>query len=160
MRLSLSSTSTRTFVAIPAVVIAEQLMSRRRIHFKYVTFLIWGYLQYKFSGDYRIKRAGGPAGMSQGFPDEIVTDGIYGVTRNPMYLGHLIFLLGLMLMTRSPLALAIFSSVLPWYKKRAQIDEDRLTKKFGSDYLAYKESVPRWVPVPKVIQERLSRLAA
>lgn len=98
--------------------------------------------------------------MSQGFPDEIVTDGIYGVTRNPMYLGHLIFLLGLMLMTRSPLALAIFSSVLPWYKKRAQIDEDRLTKKFGSDYLAYKESVPRWVPVPKVIQERLSRLAA
>lgn len=160
LRFSLSSTSTRTFVAIPAVVIAEQLISGRRIRFKYGVLLLWGYLQYRLSGEYRIKRAGGPSGMSQGFPDEIVTDGIYGITRNPMYLGHMIFLGGLVLMTRSPISMAIFSSLLPWYNKRARADEERLVKKFGPDYETYKHAVPRWIPVPKAIQEKLSELVA
>ncbi len=162
LRLSISSTSTRTFVAIPAVVLAEQLMSRRRLHLKYLPLLAWGYLQYRLSGDYRTKVAGGPSGMSQGFPDGIVTTGIYKWTRNPMYLGHMIFLGGLTLLTRSPIALAAISSVIPWYNERVKKDEERLAKKFGSVYEEYRDSVPRWIGIPpeldKLVEEAKKKL--
>lgn len=153
MRLSLSSTSTRTFAVIPAVVLAEQLVSRRRVRQRYVFMLLWGYLQYRFAGNYRIKRAGGPSGMSQGFPERIVTEGIYEWTRNPMYLGHLIFIGGLTLATRSPLALSIFSFSLPWFARRVQKDEERLTEQFGQAYVEYVRRVPRWVGIPKTRME-------
>ena len=149
MRLSISSTSTRTFVVIPAVVMAEQLVSRRKLHLKFAPFLLWGYLQYRLSGDYRSKVAGGPSGMSQGFPEGIVTTGIYRWTRNPMYLGHMIFLGGLTLLTRSPIALAAISAVIPWYNERVKRDEERLVKKFGPVYEQYRDSVPRWVAIPE-----------
>ena len=162
LRLSISSTSTRTFVAIPAVVLAEQLMSRRRLHLKYLPLLAWGYLQYRLSGDYRTKVAGGPSGMSQGFHDGIVTTGIYKWTRNPMYLGHMIFLGGLTLLTRSPIALAAISSVIPWYNERVKKDEERLAKKFGSVYEEYRDSVPRWIGIPpeldKLVEEAKKKL--
>lgn len=160
MRPSIKSTSTRTFVIIPSAVLLEQLVSRRRLHLKYLPMLAWGYLQYRLAGDFRTKRAGGPSGMSQGFPESIVTDGIYKFTRNPMYLGHMIFLTGLTLMTRSPIALAISSSVIPWYNERAKKDEERLTKIFGQDYTSYKDKVPRWLPIPKIVRNALSSQAA
>ncbi len=149
-------------MAIPAVVLAEQLMSRRRLHLKYLPLLAWGYLQYRLSGDYRTKVAGGPSGMSQGFPDGIVTTGIYKWTRNPMYLGHMIFLGGLTLLTRSPIALAAISSVIPWYNERVKKDEERLAKKFGSVYEEYRDSVPRWIGIPpeldKLVEEAKKKL--
>ncbi len=149
-------------MAIPAVVLAEQLMSRRRLHLKYLPLLAWGYLQYGLSGDYRTKVAGGPSGMSQGFPDGIVTTGIYKWTRNPMYLGHMIFLGGLTLLTRSPIALAAISSVIPWYNERVKKDEERLAKKFGSVYEEYRDSVPRWIGIPpeldKLVEEAKKKL--
>jgi protein-S-isoprenylcysteine O-methyltransferase Ste14 len=45
-------------------------------------------------GRYRLPRAGGGWGM-QVVPEQIVTTGPYGYTRNPMYLGHLNFMIGL-----------------------------------------------------------------
>lgn len=153
MRLSISSTSTRTFVFIPAAALIEQLISRRRLHLKYLPILAWGYLQYRLAGDYRSKIAGGPSGMSQGFPEKIVTSGIYGYTRNPIYLGHMIFLAGLTLVTRSPVALAAISAAIPWYRERVKRDEERLAEKFGSEYEEYKERVPRWVAIPSELME-------
>lgn len=145
---------------IPAAVLAEQLMSRRRLYPKYALFMLWGYLQYRLSGQYRIKRAGGPPGMSQGFPEKIITDGIYAWTRNPMYMGHLIFLGGLALATRSPLAFSILSSVVPWYSSRAQKDEERLAEKFGQSYEDYKEGVPRWLGSPEQLIQTLKEVQA
>lgn len=146
MRLSLRSNSTRIFFAIPGVVLGEQLLSRRRVHLGWAPVLAWGFLQYRLSGDYRIVRAGGPSGMSQGVPERLVTTGVYGVTRNPMYLGHLIFLVGLTLLTRSPVSLATTASLLHWYDERARTDHRRLTGLFGDPYLEYAARVPRWLP--------------
>jgi protein-S-isoprenylcysteine O-methyltransferase Ste14 len=146
MRMSLRGTSTRTFVAIPALVLAEQALSRRPLHPAWLPVAAWGYLQYRLSGSYRITRAGGPPGMSQGQPDELVTTGPYAVTRNPMYLGHLVFLTGLTLVTRSPLSLAVTAGLVHWFDERARTDHRRLVDIFGEPYVQYAARVPRWLP--------------
>jgi steroid 5-alpha reductase family enzyme len=148
VRLSLSSTSARTFVAIPAVVLAEQALARRPLHLRWLPLAAWGYAQYRLAGDYRITRAGGPPGQSQGFPERIVDTGPYAWTRNPMYLGHLVFLSGLVLVTRSPVATAVLAAVTPWFDERAARDERRLAERFGSAYESYRDRVPRWLPRP------------
>ena len=150
MRFSLASTSTRTFAAIPAAVLAEQALSRRPLRPRWLPLLAWGFLQYKLAGNYRIARAGGPPGMSQGRPEQLVTTGIYAVTRNPMYMGHLVFMTGLTLLTRSPVALATTAALVPWFDERARADHRRLIRFFGEPYERYAERVPRWLPgLPK-----------
>lgn len=146
MRLSLSATSTRTFVAIPLAVLAEQAVARRPVHLRWLPLAAWGYAQYRLTGDYRIARAGGPPGQSQGFPERIIDTGPYALTRNPMYLGHLVFLTGLTLVTRSPLAAAALAAAAPWFDDRAAHDERRLAERFGDEYAAYRDRVPRWLP--------------
>ena len=146
MRLSLRSTSTRVLVILPAVVAGEQLASRRRVHPRWLPVLAWGYLQYRFAGRYRIANGGGPPGMSQGYPEALVDSGIYRWTRNPMYLGHLIFVAGLTLTTRSTLAAAAFTGLVPWFRRRVRRDEQRLALLFGAPYERYTEQVPRWLP--------------
>ncbi len=146
MRPSLRSTSTRTFAAVPALVLVEQALARRPLHPRWVPLLAWGYLQYRLSGDYRIARAGGPPGMSQGRPDQLVTTGVYALTRNPMYMGHLVFLTGLTLVTRSPVALAVTAGLVHWFDERARTDDRRLRAMFGRPYEEYAARVPRWLP--------------
>jgi protein-S-isoprenylcysteine O-methyltransferase Ste14 len=146
MRMSLRGTSTRTFLAIPAVVLAEQALARRPLHPRWLPVLAWGYLQYRLAGSYRITRAGGPPGMSQGRPDELVTSGPYALSRNPMYLGHLVFLTGLTLVTRSPVSLAVTAGLVHWFDERARADHARLVKIFGKPYEEYAARVPRWLP--------------
>ncbi|MDP9417202.1 MAG: isoprenylcysteine carboxylmethyltransferase family protein [Actinomycetota bacterium] len=146
MRLSVRSTSRRTFAVIPAVVLAEQAMSGRRLHLRWAPLLAWGYLQYRLCGTYRIRRAGGPPGMSQGEPDQLVATGPYALTRNPMYMGHLVFLGGLTLVTRSPVALAAAAGLVHWFDERARKDHRRLVRMFGAPYEEYAARVPRWLP--------------
>jgi protein-S-isoprenylcysteine O-methyltransferase Ste14 len=148
MRLSLSSNSTRTLVVLPAAVLAEQAISRRPLALRWLPVMLAGFLQYKLSGRYRIRHAGGPPGMSQGFPERIIDTGPYAYSRNPMYLGHMVWMTGLVLVTRSPLAILVAAIRIPWYDARAAEDEERLEKKFGAEYAAYRDRVPRWVGLP------------
>jgi protein-S-isoprenylcysteine O-methyltransferase Ste14 len=148
MRLSLKSTSTRTFVALPVALLAEQLVRRERLHPSGLPLLAAGFAAYKLAGGYRIGRAGGPPGMSQGMPESLVTDGVYAWTRNPMYLGHLTFMTGAALVTRSPLAIGALALAGPWFGRRVAADEARLTKAFGEPYTEYTKRVPRWLPRP------------
>ena len=151
MRLSLRSASTRVLIVLPTIVAAEQIAATRRLHPRWLPVMAWGYLQYRLAGRYRIVRAGGPPGMSQGYPDELVEAGIYRWTRNPMYLGHLIFASGLVLTTRSPVAAAALTGLVPWYRHRVERDEGRLSARFGAPYRLYTTRVPRWFPGTRAI---------
>ena len=76
----------------------------------------------------------------------VVATGIYRLTRNPMYLGMLIVLVGWAVF----LGNAISFFVLPLfvlYMNRFQIgpEERVLSEHFGSEYSAYMQSVRRWL---------------
>ena len=81
-----------------------------------------------------------------GTPDGLVTSGAYRWTRNPMYLGHLIFSLGLVAAFPSPITALLALTRAVYFQLRVWRDETRLDRLFGADYAAYKERVPRWVP--------------
>jgi len=141
------STSNRSFVLYPFIVVGESLISPQ--HGDYFIWggliLLWGYLQYKLSGNYRTKIGGGGPGLSQP-PNRIVTTGIYRYIRNPMYLGHLIFYIGLTVTFNSLVAFAILLVHLPWFEIRVRRDEKALENEFGSEYVEYKNAAKRWIP--------------
>jgi len=107
--------------------------------------MLWGYLEYFLVGKYREYKRAGPRGFITP-PDRLLTAGPYSVTRNPMYLGHLIFLTGLALAWRSRLAWLILLATIPWFHARVLVDEDRLLEKFGQEYAGYRRRVKRWIP--------------
>lgn len=148
MRASLSSTSTRTFVVWPLVVAVEQALSRRPVRRAGLPLMAAGYAAYRLAGRHRLPRAGGPPGMSQGMPDHLVEDGPYAWTRNPMYAGHLAFLAGLALATRSPVAVGLLGWHVRWFAERVRRDEQRLRERFGAAYEDYRARTPRWLPRP------------
>src|SRR5258706_15373944 len=107
--------------------------------------LVWVYLQYRLVGRYRVVNGGGGPGLEVP-PKWIVIEGPYRYTRNPMYLGHLIFMAGLAVSFTSGLAAALLAFHAVWFHRRVLKDEARLEGLFGSPYLAYKSQVKRWIP--------------
>ena len=144
--MSLQSTSFRTFIVYPLLVIAWEWWlrdGRLRVEPWFVPLLAWGYLQYWLIGRYRTRRGGGGPGMHVP-PDRLVTSGPYAWCRNPMYLGHLIFLLGLTLTLQSLLAAGITVASAVWFHDRVRRDERRLRERFGQPYDDYCARVRRW----------------
>ena len=145
MKLSLGSTSTRTFMVIPAAVLLEQAHRRRPLRPRWLPVMAWGFLQYCYVGRYRNRYGGGGPGLSRP-PERLLSSGPYAVTRNPMYLGHLIFLAGLALFTRSSVATLVAMAHVPWFERRVRGDEENLERLFGDEYREYRDRVARWLP--------------
>lgn len=142
------STSNRTFIVWPVVLFAAQAAIEGgvpQIHWWGVPLLAWGYLQYRWIGGYRTRKGGGGPGISVP-PERIVDEGPYRWVRNPMYLGHLIFLAGLAAALASWLAAAVLLLHAFWFDRRVREDEARLAQRFGEPYLAYCRRVKRWIP--------------
>jgi protein-S-isoprenylcysteine O-methyltransferase Ste14 len=76
----------------------------------------------------------------------LVTWGIYGFTRNPMYLGMLFVLIGWALYLGNALAF-LFLPAFILYINRFQIEpeERALTALFGREFLEYAYWVRRWI---------------
>jgi protein-S-isoprenylcysteine O-methyltransferase Ste14 len=70
----------------------------------------------------------------------------YRWTRNPMYLGHLIFLAGLALALGSWIGALVFAAHAVWFDRRVREDEARLAQRFGDSYVQYCRRVNRWIP--------------
>jgi protein-S-isoprenylcysteine O-methyltransferase Ste14 len=144
----LQSTSKRTFVLYPLLVAAFQYLwtgGHIDFHFAGLPLLAWGYAQYRLVGNYRERIGGGGPGIEIP-PDRIVDFGPYAYTRNPMYLGHLIFMLGLAIAFWSWAALLLLAFHIYWFQQRVVEDEARLSKLFGPAYDDYRRRVKRWIP--------------
>ena len=82
-------------------------------------------------------------------PDEtsvLVTQGVFRLSRNPMYLALLLLLLAYYLYQPTWFSPLVFV-VVTWYLTRFQIlpEERILSEKFGDQYARYASSVRRWL---------------
>jgi protein-S-isoprenylcysteine O-methyltransferase Ste14 len=84
--------------------------------------------------------------LKPGSASALVTSGIYRVTRNPMYVGLALVLLGWGVWLAAPLALLGPVLFVAWITRFQIIPEERvLTSLFGADYAAYRGRVRRWL---------------
>jgi len=76
----------------------------------------------------------------------LVVSGIYTRTRNPMYLGLLLILLGWAIYLSNAMAFLLLPGFI-WYINRFQIEpeEKALASRFGAQFDSYASRVPRWL---------------
>ncbi len=78
---------------------------------------------------------------------ELVTSGIYGYIRHPIYLGGLIGWVGLSLAFRGVFTLLVFLIIyFLLFKSRMDLEERILTSEFGQEYLSYMKRTKRLIP--------------
>ena len=94
--------------------------------------------------DFVVSGRGTPAPIDQ--PRRLVIQGLYRYTRNPMYVGVLSMIAGWAVLFGAGILVAygaawfiIFSLFVRFY------EEPHLTRKFGDEYVAYRERVGRWL---------------
>ena len=76
----------------------------------------------------------------------LVTDGIYSVTRNPMYVGMLIMLVAFALWLGAVSAvLAVVTFFLAIDRFQIRGEEQVLTRAFGKPFEDYVARIPRWL---------------
>lgn len=86
----------------------------------------------------------GVAGRDQG--DVLVTTGIFAYTRNPMYFGAILMILGWFLVSAFTFILISTVLFLLVFFIVAKSEEKQLEQKYGKKYRAYKRKVPLFFP--------------
>ena len=76
----------------------------------------------------------------------VVTSGVYRLSRNPMYVGFLLGLIGWAIFLSHTLPFLLLPIYVA-YMNRFQIspEERALSAKFGDEYETYKQAVRRWL---------------
>jgi protein-S-isoprenylcysteine O-methyltransferase Ste14 len=95
--------------------------------------------------DFVRKGKGTPAPFDP--PRKLVINGLYRWTRNPMYSGALLILIGESLFFESA-TLFVYTAMFlfAFHLFVVYYEEPTLKRKFGADYEDYYRSVPRWIP--------------
>jgi protein-S-isoprenylcysteine O-methyltransferase Ste14 len=76
----------------------------------------------------------------------LVVVGPYRISRNPMYFGLALVYVGIALADQSVWALILLPVVLTVIQRRAiEPEEAFLERRFGADYIRYKDNVRRWI---------------
>ena len=76
----------------------------------------------------------------------LITTGVFRITRNPMYLGYVLILIGVALIVRSltPYAvIAVFAILMD--RVFIRVEEQMLEKQFGQAWVDYAKRVRRWI---------------
>jgi protein-S-isoprenylcysteine O-methyltransferase Ste14 len=80
-------------------------------------------------------------------PHRLVVKGVYRYVRNPMISGACFVLLGEAVLAASlPLVGWFLFAMMVNVVYMPLSEEPGLVKRFGEEYLTYKENVPRWIP--------------
>ena len=84
-----------------------------------------------------------------GVPSFLVEEGIFKLSRNPIYLAMIILMIGISIVCQNIAGLVFPVIFYSWINKRWIFEEERnLKKAFGKKYLDYCTKVPRWFLLP------------
>ena len=77
----------------------------------------------------------------------LITTGVYGVVRHPIYSGTLIAVLGWTILLKSIISIIYFPILFLWYFLQTFVEERILIEQYGDQYLDYKKKVTkRFIP--------------
>lgn len=91
--------------------------------------------------------------------DRLVVDGIFAHSRNPLYVGNFLLMLGLMLIWNSPAGYVLVAAVGVTLLAMTRAEEAFLRGRFGAEFDAYCARVPRFLPDLRGLRATLARFA-
>lgn len=79
-------------------------------------------------------------------PSNLITRGVFNVTRNPIYLADVLILLGLILRFDAVLSLPLVPVFVWWIERHFIVaEEDRMRRLFRTEFARYERKVRRWL---------------
>jgi len=81
--------------------------------------------------------------------DKVITKGLYGASRNPMYIGLLLMQIGLGITCSSWLYLLLPLVLLILLNENLSAEERYCLYRYGDSYREYINKTPRWIGFPK-----------
>jgi protein-S-isoprenylcysteine O-methyltransferase Ste14 len=91
--------------------------------------------------------------------EELVTQGIFNHCRNPLYVGNILMLAGVGILSNSLLYMLVFiPAFLFIYQAIVLAEENFLRKKFGEQFTRYCQRVNRWIPDLRNIGKTFSQM--
>ncbi|MFB6097956.1 MAG: isoprenylcysteine carboxylmethyltransferase family protein [Salinibacter sp.] len=78
-------------------------------------------------------------------PPELITEGVYQYSRNPIYVGHSIAHVGASLLLNTLWPIVTLLPLLGYLRRVVRQEEARLEALFGQEYERYREEVRRWL---------------
>ena len=76
----------------------------------------------------------------------VIRKGVVGVVRHPAYLGEILFYLGLLMISISLAAAAVWLAAVVFLHCFSRYEEKLLLERFGAEYEQYMRDVPMWMP--------------
>ena len=76
----------------------------------------------------------------------VIQEGVFGTVRHPIYLGCILFYLGLLVLSFSIYATLVWFVIIGFYFFLARHEERLLLEKYGDQYETYRKTVPMWLP--------------
>ena len=83
-----------------------------------------------------------------GGPESVRTSGVFRYVRHPLYLGALLFYLGLTIATCSLVSFVLLVVIFLFYNYIAGYEEKLMLRRFGDEYRDYMEKTGKWIPRP------------
>lgn len=78
---------------------------------------------------------------------QLVTSGLFAVSRNPVFLGIVVANFGLLLVLPNAISLLILALTIVSLNTQIRLEEEFLAKEFGKEYTQYKNGVRRWITI-------------
>jgi protein-S-isoprenylcysteine O-methyltransferase Ste14 len=111
-----------------------------------IIFLVFGII-IKFAGMIQFRSFRKISGLDT---SKLVTTGIYRWSRNPLYTGWFMWLLGISVLGQSGLALLLTGVfIIGIHLYNILLEEPYLERIFGEEFRLYKSKTPRYLGIPK-----------
>ena len=81
--------------------------------------------------------------------NKVITKGLYGASRNPMYISVLLMQIGLGIACSSWLYLLLIVMLIILFNANSSAEERYCLYMYGDDYRKYMNRMPRWIGIPK-----------
>lgn len=103
-----------------------------------ISFVWTAIAQFQMSKSWRI-------GIDYEEKTELVSNGLFNYSRNPIFLGILLSYLGIFLIAPNTLSFSVLLVVFFIIQTQVRLEEEYLGNVQGENYLDYKKKVRRWI---------------
>jgi protein-S-isoprenylcysteine O-methyltransferase Ste14 len=84
-------------------------------------------------------------GIDEEKKTELVRSGVFGISRNPIFLGMIVTLIGFFLATPNAVTLLVLVLGFVLIQIQVRLEEEFLTKAHGAEYEIFRKQVRRWL---------------